>query len=240
MNTLQTYENFSSDVLDTNKWFILEIPVGEGESRRYEEPHAKVTIKDGVLEVDIARFETFHDQVQMFDSGKQAYFSTKSFPLPAQREAVFSVEMAVTNHGGNPDDVRDAFASFNVVDLASGAVFDAIATSRRLYALHERLQVPGVRAEDVFTYIVEAPLASLSTEPGQFHEYTITFDRANRRACWYVDGTRVYALDNLKVFPDEVQIGFGIFTLHPLRQGKSTALRGQGMRSRWRNFRYAI
>ncbi len=240
MSMLQTYENFSSDVLDTNKWFLLEVPLGEGESRRYEEPHARVTIKDSVLEVDIARFETFHDQVQMFDSGKQAYFSTKSFPLPAQGEATFSAEMAVTNHGGNPDDVRDAFASFNVVDLASGAVFDAIATSRRLYALHERLKVPGVNAESVFTHIVEAPLVGLSTEPGEFHEYMITLDRTQRRVRWSIDGSRVYTLDNLEVFPSDVQIGFGIFTLHPIRNGQSTARHGQGMQGRWRNFRYAI
>ncbi|MBA3842612.1 MAG: hypothetical protein H0X39_08320 [Actinobacteria bacterium] len=240
MKNFEVYDSFSEGSIDPDKWFLLEVPVNEDEGRRYEEPGARVTVADGTVEIDIPRFETFHNTVQMFDSGKHAYFSVRTFPLPASGIATFSVEMAARNHGGTPDDVRDAFAAFNVVDLGSGLVFDAVSTSRRIYALHERLEVHGVSNGDTFTHIVEAPLVGLSTGAGQFHNYSIVMDCTSSTVSWYCDGKRVYSVENMEAFPAGVKIGFGIFTLHPIVSGKSKSRRGQGMLGRWRRFRYAI
>jgi hypothetical protein len=37
--------------------------------------------------------------------------------------------------------------------------------------------------------------------------------------------------------PDRVRIGFGIWTMLPIRDGRSRSLDGQGMTARWHRFR---
>jgi hypothetical protein len=37
--------------------------------------------------------------------------------------------------------------------------------------------------------------------------------------------------------PERVRIGFGIWTMLPIRDGRSRSLGGQGMNARWRRFR---
>jgi hypothetical protein len=37
--------------------------------------------------------------------------------------------------------------------------------------------------------------------------------------------------------PERVRIGFGIWTMLPIRDGRSHSLEGQGMDARWRRFR---
>jgi hypothetical protein len=37
--------------------------------------------------------------------------------------------------------------------------------------------------------------------------------------------------------PDRVRIGFGIWTMLPIRDGRSRSLDGQGLSARWRRFR---
>jgi hypothetical protein len=39
------------------------------------------------------------------------------------------------------------------------------------------------------------------------------------------------------VIPDRVRLGFGIWTMLPIRDGRSRSLQGQGMHARWRRFR---
>jgi hypothetical protein len=43
----------------------------------------------------------------------------------------------------------------------------------------------------------------------------------------------------MPVMPKAVKLGFGLFTLHPILNGKSCSLRGQGMLGRWRNFKFS-
>jgi hypothetical protein len=39
------------------------------------------------------------------------------------------------------------------------------------------------------------------------------------------------------LIPERAQIGFGIWTMLPIRDGRSCSLDGQGMEARWRRFR---
>jgi hypothetical protein len=39
------------------------------------------------------------------------------------------------------------------------------------------------------------------------------------------------------LIPERAQIGFGIWTMLPIRDGRSRSLEGQGMNARWRDFR---
>lgn len=92
--------------------------------------------------------------------------------------------------------------------------------------------------ETAFTYLIEAPFAGARSAPGHFNQYVIELDTDRPRACWFVDGKLTYTV-TLDQLPDSVSLGFGLFTLHPQADGRSTSIRGQGMRGIWRNFRFA-
>jgi hypothetical protein len=114
----------------------------------------------------------------------------------------------------------------NVLDMSSGWVFDACATGDTVFSIYERLPVPGV--EHPFTHVVEQPLSGIVAAPGLSHEYTVTLDAGRGTAEWRIDGTLVHHLHGLEI-PAQVNVGLGIFTLHPIVDGRSTSLRGQGM-----------
>jgi hypothetical protein len=54
-------------------------------------------------------------------------------------------------------------------------------------------------------------------------------------ATFAVDGRKVYEADTF--IPERAQIGFGIWTMLPDRDGRSRSLDGQGLTARWRRFR---
>jgi hypothetical protein len=105
-------------------------------------------------------------------------------------------------------------------------VFDACATSDTVFSIYERLPMPGV--EQPFTYVVEHPLSGIVAAPGLSHTHTVTLDAGRGTAEWRVDGTLVHHVNGVEI-PAQVNIGVGLFTLHPIVDGKSTSLRGQGM-----------
>lgn len=230
------YDTFDGPNLDSDKWTFLEYPFPDGTSHVCAEPNARVTVDNGVYSVRIERFENEHG-VQIIDNPKHLVYSTTAFPLPESGIASFSVKMAVKGIGTTPFDYRDGFAAFNVLDLGSGWVFDAAASSERIFAIHERLPMPGVA--DPFTHCVEAPLSGVDASPGREHTYTVRLDTAADAVTWEVDGATVYHLPGATL-PSQVQVAFGIFTLHPVVNGRSVSRHGQGFEATWRDLRIDI
>ena len=76
-------------------------------------------------------FTRKHDQVHMFDDPKQLYVSTRTFPVSPTGTTVFEVEMGAETYRSNADDIRDAFAGFITLELATGMVFDFVSTGER-------------------------------------------------------------------------------------------------------------
>jgi hypothetical protein len=228
---LTTYDPFDTDTLDEGRWQWLET------TSRCVEPTAKTLVGGGTLEVSVQRFERAHDEVQIGDNPKHVMISTQGFALEPGTVATFSVDMAADNINGNPLDYRDGFASFNVLDMVSGTVWDHICTGLRAFAIHEKLFIPGVTTrEESFTWVAEAPL-HFQLQPGRLHTYTVEVDTVARQVRWYVDGQQVFEARDQEM-PAEVRIGWGLITLHPIRNGRSTSLRDQGMVGRWSRFRY--
>lgn len=229
------YDDFTGAELDPARWQFLEVPLGPDETWRYADPAAATVLADGAVSVRIPEFTLSHPAVQILDNPKHLLVSTEEFDLTAGPRT-FAVEMAAENLGVDGADYRDGFAAFNVLDMATAQVFDAIATGRHAYAIHERLFVPGVvDPADAFTHVVHAPLAGEAVKAGEFQRYSVTIDRAGERVDWRVGDALVYTVRAARL-PERVRIGFGIITLHPLADGRSTSLRGQGLHARWREF----
>ncbi|WP_009478479.1 DUF6081 family protein [Rhodococcus sp. JVH1] len=225
------YDDFSGPELDTAKWTFLEYPFPN--VHLCAEPNAQVAVGNGAYSVRIERFENEHG-VQIIDNPKHLVYSKTTFPLPDHGVASFSVKMAAQGIGTAPFDYRDGFAAFNVLDLVNGWVFDLAASSEHIFAIHERLHLPGVH--NPFTHCVEAPLSGLDSTPGREHTYTISLDTAAGAVTWEVDGRTVYHLPGA-ILPSQVQVGFGIFTLHPVVNERSVSLHGQGFDVTWRDLR---
>lgn len=221
------YDDFTGPERDESRWAFLEYPPGDdGSSWRCAEPRARTRVGDGSLDISIEQFERAHDHVAIMDNPKHLLLSTRAFALPASCAATFTMDLAVTSHNAAPRDYRDGFASMNVLDMQSGWVFDACATGDSLFAIYERLPMPGV--ESPFTHVVDAPLSGVATTQGQRHTHSVTLDTEHGVARWHVDGTLIYQVQGVEI-PERVNIGLGIFTLHPIRDGRSTSLRGQGL-----------
>jgi hypothetical protein len=184
------------------------------------------------VRVTIPRFSLSHDT---YDGAKYLIVSTRRFELPPDRPATFAVDLAVENIGGDPGDYRWGMAAFQVFDLeVSRRVFSVIGTSTRVFALDEQLGARG--ADEPFIYVVESPYEDFDDDVTRLRACEVALDRSSSTAVWRVDGRRVYQTQGTFI-PDRVGIGFGIWTMLPIRGGRSRSLDGQGLQARWRRFR---
>jgi hypothetical protein len=230
-----TYDELRGPDLDAARWSPARLPTPTGGEHIPLDPNAELAVGNGEVRVTIPRFSLAHDTFQPVDSPKYLIFSTRQFELPPDRPARFAVDLAVENLGGDPGDYRWGMAAFQVFDLeVSTRVFSVCGTATRVFALDEQLGPWG--ACEPFIYMVESPYEDFDDDFTRLRACEITLDRSRSTATWRVDGRAVYQTHGTLI-PERVQIGFGIWTMLPIRDGRSRSLDGQGMTARWRRFR---
>jgi hypothetical protein len=230
-----TYDELSGPDLDPARWSPARLPLPTGGEHLPLDPNAELAVGNGEVQVTIPRFSLSHDTFQPADSAKYLIYATRHFQLPPDRPATFAVDLAVTNIGGDPGDYRRGMAAFQVFDFeVSKRVFSVCGTSTRVLALDEQLGAWG--AGEPFYYMVESPYEEFDDDFTRLRACEITLDRSRATAAWRVDGRTVYQTHD-SFIPDRVQIGFGIWTMLPIRDGRSRSLEGQGLSARWRRFR---
>lgn len=230
-----TYDELTGPELDPARWSPARLPLPTGGEHLPLDLNAELAVGEGEVRVRIPRFSLSHDTFQVVDSPKYLIFSTRQFELPPDRPATFAVDLAVNNVGGEPGDFRRGMAAFQVFDFdASKPVFSVCGTSTRVLALHEQLGAWG--ADEPFYYMVESPYEDFDDDFTRLRACEVTLDRDGSTAAWRVDGRTVYQTHGAFI-PERVRIGFGIWTMLPIRDGRSRSLEGQGMNARWRRFR---
>ena len=128
-------------------------------------------------------------------------------------------------------------AAFHVFDLAvTLRVFAVCGTSTRVLALHEQLGLGNGGTGEPFYHVVESPYEDFDDDFTRLRACEITLDRSRSTAAWRVDGRTVYQANGTAI-PERAHIGFGIWTMLPIRGGRSRSLDGQGLSARWRQFR---
>ncbi len=226
MSTM-VYDDFTTPQLDSGKWTNFAFPPDDaGDVWVLKEPDAQITSGSGRLDVRIEKFTRFHDVIGTHDNPKNLLVSTEMLPISKEGKTRFKGSMGVTGIGVSPRDYRDAFATIQLIDFAGGWVFDAGASDDMVFSLYERLRLDP--SWDTFTAVVEDPNTGIVARSGLTHEYEIIFDPARERVEWLIDGLRVFFVDAAPI-PDQVIIGLGAFTFHPIENGKSTSIRGQGI-----------
>jgi hypothetical protein len=232
-----TYDELTGPDLEAAHWSPARLPLPTGDEHLPLDPNAEVTVGEGEVRVTIPRFSLSHDRFQSADSPKYLAFSTREFKLPPDRPATFAVDLAVQNIGGEPGDYRRGMAAFHVFDLAvTQRVFAVCGTSTRVFALHEQLGLGGGGAGEPFYHVVESPYEDFDDDFTRLRVCEVTLDRSGSTAAWRVDGHTVYEAHGT-VVPEHALIGFGIWTMLPIRDGRSRSLDGQGIDARWRGFR---
>jgi Family of unknown function (DUF6081) len=231
-----TYDELKGPDLDAARWTPARLPLPTGEHIPLD-PNSELTVGEGELRVTIPRFSLSHDTFQSADSPKYLVFSTQEFDVPADEPAAFAADLAVENIGGDPEDYRRAMAAFHVFDFeVTKRVFAVCGTSRRVLALHEQLGLGGGGAGEPFYHVIESPYEDFNDDFTRPREGEVTLDRRASRATWRVDGHTVYEAHGTLI-PERVQIGIGIWTMLPIRDGRSQSLEGQGIAARWSRFR---
>jgi Family of unknown function (DUF6081) len=232
-----TYDELRGPDLDPGRWSPARLPLPTDDEHIPLDPNAELAVGEGEVRVTIPRFSLSHDRFQSADSPKYLIFSTRRFELPPDRPAAFAVDLAVKNIGGDPGDFRRGMAAFHVFDFdMSKRVFAVCGTSTRVFALHEQLGLGGGGAGEPFYHVVESPYEDFDDDFTRLRACEITLDRSRSTAAWRVDGRRVYEAPGT-VIPERAQIGFGIWTMLPIRDGHSRSLDGQGLNARWHRFR---
>jgi hypothetical protein len=230
-----TYDELKGPDLDAARWSPARLPLPTGDEHIPLDPNAQLAVSEGEVRVTIPHFSLSHDKFQAADSAKYLILSTRRFELLPDRAATFAADLAVTNVGGEPGDYRRAMAAFQVFDLeVSQRVLSVCGTSTRVFALDEQLRPR--EAGELFIYMVESPYEDFDDDFTTPRACEITLDRSNSTAVWRVDGHTVYQTYGTFI-PERVGIGFGIWTMLPIRGGRSRSLDGQGMIARWRRFR---
>jgi hypothetical protein len=230
-----TYDELRGPDLDAGRWSPARLPRPRGGDHIPLDPNAELAVGEGEVRVALPRFSLSDDTFQPADSAKYLIFSTRQFELPPDRPASFAVDLAVENIGGEPEDYRRGMAAFHAFDFeGSKRVFAVCGTSTRVLALHEQLGAWG--AGDPFYHVVESPYEDFEDDFTRPRACEITLDRSSSTAAWRVDGHTVYETHGTFI-PERVRIGFGIWTMLPIRHGRSRSLDGQGMNARWRRFR---
>jgi hypothetical protein len=230
------YDELTGPELDAARWSHVRLPLPSGEEHDAWDRGAELTVADGAVEVTIPRFSIAHDRFQAADSAKFIVCSTDRYDLSPDRPATFAADLAVTNVGGDPGDYRAAMAAFHVFDLeVTTRVISVCGTSTRVLALDEQLAPRG--SAEPFIYMAESPYEDFDDDFTRPRACEITLDRRASSAVWSVDGRTIYRTAGT-VIPDAVRIGFGIWTMVPIRNGRSRSVRGQGLTARWSRLRF--
>ncbi len=132
-------------------------------------------------------------------------------------------------------EVRVAIPRFSL----SHDAFQAADSAKYLIVGTRRFELPPDRP---VTFAVDLAVENLGGDPGdcftRLRACEITLDRSRSTAVWHVDGHRLYEARGT-VIPERASIGFGIWTMLPIRDGRSRSLDGQGLSARWRRFRHS-
>ena len=212
------FEDWSAEELQNDKWGILEIPISEGNTYRFEEPEADVEVEDGTATLRVNPFTRQADTSPM-DDLKHFVISKES--VDVSESNMLAVEAEFTVHGFNNDSMvlRDAMAGLFLRDADSGFVFGAVCNGTLAGAV-----VMDLTPKD------DTPLAAVSEAwkkqlGEERHKYALQYERNLDKISVWVDGALVYAVRGVPVKINRMHLGFGLLTLG--RAGQ--LLHGQGM-----------
>lgn len=226
-----TYDDFTGGELDPARWSIMSIAGTDGETRHYRDRNAQARTGDGHFELTVNPFTRFHDTDPRQNNAKQMYRSVRRFAVPVAGRLTFEVGMAVRTYNQIPHDLLDAFGTVNLFDLQTGVVLNVAATNDTVYAVVERLVLPGVTRPD--EHHIHRVVLDVPTGPGRAHGYAVTYRAGTSQVEFHVDGRCAYRT-RLPVPVTGFTAGMALFSARDLaRYTRAQREHGQGATARW-------
>jgi hypothetical protein len=224
----------SGGELNASLWQLAGVPMGDDKIWMYQDRNARIKLNGEGMSIDIPLFTSSNDTVQIFDNPKQLYLTKQEYQPGPKGIIGFSCRMSTKLHNGNPNDYRDGFGAFNVLDFRTGMVFDIVTNGVKAWTIYERLYIPGVTSpEEAFTRVIPVDRFKMTNEP---LSCSVIYNRNSDSTEYYIDGILVNRAEKVPAKVDYLQTGFGIITLHPIENGKSVSCRGQGAGGAWSDF----
>ncbi|MGA8078712.1 MAG: DUF6081 family protein [Xanthobacteraceae bacterium] len=219
--TTITYDDFAArDQWSGGKWYkhsVAEADLWDAAAR---------AACAGSLVIEARRFTLTRRNPH--DNVKALVYSTAAFSPGPRGIVTVEAEMRVETFGteanpfgADPGDVRLGCGAFNTIDLRTSMVFDFFVSGTQIVPLYERLPFT-LRADNQYPLFSELIPIRVSTAPGQWHRYGISYDRAHDRVEWRVDGAVVAERTAVGAPPGErgpivkieaIKIGGGLFTM---------------------------
>ena len=230
-----TYDELRGPDLDAARWSPARLPLPTGDEHVPLDPNAELAVGEGEVRVTIPRFSLSHDTVPGRRQPQVPHLLDAPVPAAAGSARDLRRRPRGREHRRGPGGLPSGHGRLpRVRPRVSKRVFAVIGTSTRVFALHEQLGLGG--AGEPFYHVVESPYEDFDDDFTRLRACEITLDRSRSTAAWRVDGHTVYETHGTLI-PERVRIGFGIWTMLPIRDGRSRSLDGQGMNARWRRFR---
>jgi hypothetical protein len=234
---MQYFDDFRTKDLDTSKWVKARLPLGDDQFWEYYDPNTVVTTGNGRCEIAVNPFSRSHDAIQIADNPKTLFASAQPLTVGEAETLTVSARVGAEGRFNRRDDIFDAFVTFNLFDFESGVVIDFLLNGHLIYALYERLYMPGYTDEN--TALVREANLPVRATPRQLYECAMSYDRKKDVAEWRLEGELVYRVPNIPVKINQFFLGMGLMTLKPIAAAfpyyfpKSTSLHGQGVTGIW-------
>lgn len=230
-----TYDEFRGPDLDAARWAPARLPLPTGGEHLPLDPNAGLAVGEGEVRVMIPRFSLSHDAIQSVRQRQIPHLVDGRVRAIARSARDVRRRARGQQHrrgaAGLPSRDRSPFRprgeQARVLRLRH---FDPRVRDARASALGDG--GPG----ELFIHVVESPYEDFDDDFTRLRACEITLDRSRSTAAWRVDGRKVYEAHGT-VIPEHVRIGIGIWTMLPIRDGRSRSLDGQGLSARWRRFR---
>lgn len=229
------YGDFADLLKPTALWQPAGFALPDGGFWEYREPDAVVVVQNGRLRASAVPLTRSHDKIQILDNAKHMYFSRERFAVPEKGSITFDVNIAARGYGTAPRDLYDGFVSYNLLDFNTGWAIDFFISNDVIATVYARLPFPGVTVPETgkLRYFALFKELNIETQPGQRHDYRITYNRAADTVEWFVDGALVNHEEDL---PDKLEgftVAMGLMTEKDLSREGSTSLHGQGLVGDW-------
>jgi hypothetical protein len=194
----------NDDVLSTtdlSRWFFFEQP---GFIAR--DQMARVSSTNGELTVDVPRYTLTrtgindHPKVLMYINTVNKDTGLLGSKVPDEGELYYEAKISMETFGTekNPfnapaSDFRLSSGGMVTIDFDTFMVYDFLITPTNAYILYERLPFDQKVKDPTafFTYVL--PISEI--QPGIKHHYKLSYNKSRYQVHYYIDGKRVFAVN---------------------------------------------
>ena len=199
MRSLQ--KNNTMSTTDMGRWFFFEQPgfVARDQMARLSSTNGELTVDVPCYTLTMTGIND-HPKVLMYINEINNVTGFPGSKVPDESELYYEAKISVETFGTekNPfnapaSDFRLSSGGMVTIDFDTFMVYDFFLTSTKAYILYERLPFDQKVKDPAafFTYVL--PVSEI--QPGVKHNYKLSYNKSKYQVHYYIDGKRVFAVN---------------------------------------------